>query len=65
MARVNERSTILEWSERGSVTDASAALRAAGVLPTAVQWRAFLDRLLLWSGAAALGAAVVYFIAHN
>jgi uncharacterized membrane protein len=42
-----------------------AALGVAGVLPAARDWRVFLDRLLLWSGAVALAAAVVFFIAHN
>src|SRR5256712_9331570 len=59
------RNAILGWSERGAITDARAALDMAGALPHAQHWRAFLDRLLLWSGAVALAAAVVFFIAHN
>src|SRR5438034_1379203 len=59
------RNAILGWSERGAITDVRAALDMAGVLPHAQHWRAFLDRLLLWSGAVALAAAVVFFIAHN
>jgi len=62
---VSERNLILAWAEQGLVRDVSAALRTAGVLPSAGDWRAFLDRLLLWSGAVALAAAVVFFIAHN
>jgi len=34
-------------------------------LPGAPEWRAFLDRLLLWSAAAALGVALVFFVAYN
>ena len=64
-AAMSERATILEWTERGAVRDAEVALTAAGVLPNARDWRAFIDRLLLWSGAAALGAAVIFFVAHN
>jgi uncharacterized membrane protein len=59
------RHTILEWWERGAVRDAGAALQAAGMLPGRTQWRRFLDLLLLWSGAVALAAAVVFFVAHN
>jgi len=59
------RHTIFAWSERGAVADARAALGVAGVLPASRDWRAFLDALLLWSGAVALGAAVIFFIAHN
>jgi uncharacterized membrane protein len=63
--RMSIRHTILVWSEQGVITDAPTALRAGGVLPTANEWRAFVDGLLLWSGAVALGAALVFFIAHN
>jgi uncharacterized membrane protein len=59
------RHTILEWWGRGAVRDAPAALEAAGLLPGRSQWRRFLDQLLLWSGAVALAAAVVFFVAHN
>ena len=59
------RNTILEWWQRGAVRDAGAALHAAGLLPGRVEWRRFLDQLLLWSGAVALAAAVVFFVAHN
>jgi uncharacterized membrane protein len=59
------RNAILGWSGRGAIADVRAALDVAGVLPRAQHWRAFLDRLLLWSGAVALAAAVVFFIAHN
>ena len=59
------RHTILEWTEKGAVADASAALKLAGILPDARDWRAFLDRLLLWSGAVTIAAAVVFFVAHN
>jgi uncharacterized membrane protein len=62
---MSERATLLEWSERGLISDPRAALDAAGVLPNARDWRGFLDRLLLWSGAVALGAALVFFIAYN
>jgi uncharacterized membrane protein len=59
------RDTILGWWQRGAVRDAGAALQAAGMLPGRAEWRRFLDQLLLWSGAVALAAAVVFFVAHN
>ncbi len=62
---MSDRHTILAWSERGAIADARAALDVAGVLPGARDWRVFLDRLLLWSGAVSLAAAVVFFVAHN
>jgi len=62
---MSDRHTILAWSQRGAIADAQAALGAAGVLPAARDWRAFLDALLLWSGAVALAASGVFFIAHN
>jgi uncharacterized membrane protein len=62
---VSTRQAILEWWERGAIADARSALSAAGVLPDKLAWRAFLDRLLLWSAAVALAAAVVFFIAYN
>jgi len=62
---MSDRGLILEWSEQGAIKDARAALAGGGVLPAARDWRAFLDRLLLWSGAVALAASVIFFIAHN
>jgi uncharacterized membrane protein len=62
---MSSRQTIFAWCEQGAVSDARAALEAAGSLPRARDWRTFLDRLLLWSGALALAAAVVFFVAYN
>jgi uncharacterized membrane protein len=62
---MSDRHSIFAWAERGAVKDARAALDVARVLPTTHEWRAFLDKLLLWSGAIALAAAVVFFVAHN
>src|SRR5215831_19164974 len=62
---MSDRHTLFAWAERGAITDLPAALRVARVLPGAREWRGFLDRLLLWCGAVALAAAVVFFIAHN
>lgn len=62
---MNNRSDILEWAGQGAVRDIRGAWRLGGVLPTTQEWRQFLDRLLLWSGALALAAAAVFFIAYN
>ncbi|HZT62845.1 MAG TPA: DUF2157 domain-containing protein [Burkholderiales bacterium] len=62
---MGDRHTLFAWAERGAIADLRAALGAAGVLPDARDWRDFLDRLLLWSGAAALAAGVVFFVAYN
>ena len=61
------RSKVLAWAEAGAVPAdrLQDALRVVGVLPTAAAWRRFLDRLSLWLGAAALGAAVIFFVAAN
>lgn len=62
---MSDRGFILEWAEQGAIKDAQAALATAGALPAARGWRVFLDRLLLWSGAVALAASVIFFVAHN
>ena len=63
--RLSIRHTILDWTARGAISDARAALELAGVLPGAREWRTFLDRLLTWSAAVAFAAAAVFFIAYN
>jgi uncharacterized membrane protein len=40
-------------------------LRAAAIAPSRADWRAFLSRLSLWLGIAALAAAIVFFFAFN
>jgi hypothetical protein len=62
---MSDRHAVFAWAESGKIADVRAALNVAGVLPGARGWRAFLDALLLWSGAVALAAAMVFFIAHN
>jgi uncharacterized membrane protein len=61
------RSKVLAWAEAGAVPAdrVQDALRLLGVLPTAAAWRGFLDRLSLWLGVTALGAAVIFFVAAN
>jgi uncharacterized membrane protein len=63
----NPRRAILQWAERGLIAPGlvELAMRSAGVLPDAAQWRTFLDRLLLWTGTALLSAGVIFFLAYN
>jgi uncharacterized membrane protein len=64
---VQPRSEILDWAGQGRIADGKLrrALEIGAVLPTAGEWRAFLDRLLLFLGAALLCAAVIFFFAFN
>lgn len=63
----NARDEILDWSAQGRIApdNLRAALQAGGALPTAGQWRGFLDQLLLYMGAVLLGAGVIFFFAFN
>lgn len=63
----NPRNEILDWSEQGRIAPGKLreALETAGALPTAAQWRRFLDRLLLWMGAVMLASAAIFFFAFN
>lgn len=61
------RQDVLEWAEEGRIAPENLrrALDIGGVLPDRAQWRAFLDRLLLWLGAVMLAASAVFFLAYN
>lgn len=63
----HHRREILEWAGQGRIAPQNlrAALELGAVLPTAEQWRRFLDRLLLFMGAVLLAASVVFFLAYN
>ena len=64
---MTNRSLILHWIESGAVPRdrVDDALALGEVLPTSKSWRMFVDRLLLFSGALALAAAVIFFLAYN
>ena len=61
------REQILAWSRDGALAkdDVDRALRVAGVIPGAAEWRTFVERALLWLGAVLVAAAMAYFIAAN
>jgi uncharacterized membrane protein len=63
----NARNEILEWAEEGRIAPQGVrrALELGAVLPTADEWRRFLDRLLLFMGATMLAAGVIFFFAYN
>lgn len=64
---MHPRNEILDWAQQGRIAarDVRKALEVAGALPSAAQWRQFLDRLLLFMGVVLLGAAAVFFLAYN
>jgi uncharacterized membrane protein len=61
------RSQVLAWVDSGAIAPARLhdALRAAGALPDARDWRRFLERMFLGLGVAVLAASAVYFVAAN
>lgn len=62
-----EREAIFDWAEAGRLEPGhiAQALRVAGALPGAADWRRFVDRLLLGLAVVLLGAGVVFFVAAN
>jgi uncharacterized membrane protein len=64
---VHPRSEILDWAEQGRIAAGGLrrALEIGAALPTANQWRRFLDRVLLYLGAVLLSAGVIFFFAFN
>ena len=65
MSRV--RGEVLDWFAARLVVPGKelAVLRAAEMIPSPAQWRAFLGQLALWLGTLALAAAVIFFFAFN
>jgi len=61
------RHEILDWAEDGRIApgDLRRALDVAGALPGSLEWRRFLDRLLLFGGTILVAAGVIFFLAFN
>lgn len=61
------RDEILDWVEQGRIAphNLRAALEFGGALPSAVNWRGFVERLLLWIGTLFVVAGVIFFFAYN
>ena len=62
-----ERDAVFEWAESGRLEagHVAEALCVAGAIPGAVEWRRFVDRLLLGLAVVLAGAGVVFFVAAN
>lgn len=63
----SKRRQLVALIERGAIADGDirAAVRCAGLHPSAREWRDFLDRTLLWLGSLALACSVLFFIAYH
>ena len=61
------RETIIDWARQGCLRPENLrrALMLEGVLPSAADWRQFLDRLLLWLGTMGVASGVIFFLAYN
>lgn len=61
------RGQILDWAEQGVLPQGNVddALRVAGVIPDAGEWRRFVDSLFLWTGTLLVAAGIVFFFAYN
>jgi uncharacterized membrane protein len=61
------RNEVLDWAEEGRIAphDLRRALVVAGALPDSLEWRRFLDRLLLFGGTTLVAAGVIFFLAFN
>jgi uncharacterized membrane protein len=66
-APMSARRDILAWVGQGAIApdDARRALAVGGALPTAGEWRRFIEQLLLWLGTVLLAAGVAFFVAYN
>jgi hypothetical protein len=58
---------VAHWLQKGRLRPENLrrALVMGGVLPTAGDWRRFLDRLLLWLGTVGVASGVIFFLAYN
>ena len=63
----SNRNDIIDWSDQGRIGHdrLREALEFAGVLPSAADWRRFLDRVLLFMGVVLLASGVIFFFAFN
>ena len=61
------RDEIFDWIATGHLKpeDVPRAFAAAGLTPTRLDWRNFLDALLLWTGVVLVASGVIFFFAYN
>lgn len=65
--RKTNRQLLLEWAEQSSIDgrQLKEALSVSEVLPSILDWRGFLDKLLLYVGALFTVSGIVFFFAYN
>jgi uncharacterized membrane protein len=63
----SNRNDILDWSDQGRIPHERLrdALELASVLPSAADWRRFLDHVLLFIGVVMVAAGAIFFFAFN
>ena len=63
----SHRKQILDWVRQGHLNEDSLgeALRLAEADPSPMDWRHFIDRLMLWLGTIFMAAGVIFFFAFN
>lgn len=61
------RHFLLDWAEQGRIPPENlrGSLSLTGALPSAADWRRFLDLLLLWLGTLLVACGVIFFFAYN
>lgn len=64
---VSERRELVSLIDQGAIPpdQVAKAVQAAGIKPSSLEWRIFIDRLLLWLGGLALVFSVLFFVAFN
>jgi uncharacterized membrane protein len=63
----SNRGDILDWIDQGRISPERMreAMESAELLPSAADWRHFLDRLLLFMGVVMVGTGTIFFFAFN
>ncbi len=63
----SKRLLILQWIEQGRIdkNKTSEVLMSTSVIPNGLQWRAFIENLLMWLGGLSLAFSLMFFIAYN
>jgi uncharacterized membrane protein len=61
------KNEVLDWLAQARIRPGAEveAMRAAGLTPSAYQWRQFLDQMMLYLGVIFSGTALIFFLAYN
>lgn len=67
MKTTTHRHVLLDWAEQGRIAPENLrrSLSLTGALPSATDWRRFIDHLLLWLGTLLVATGVIFFVAYN